>query len=84
MYTTVDNTRLLSAKKVGIDVKATVHNFDDVISPEIGKRFLNKKGELPATWGEAVQNRIDNQSKSFRESYQSGSFLEPKSGTNGG
>jgi hypothetical protein len=68
MYTTVDNTRLLAAKKVGIDVKANVHNFDDAISPEMGKRFLNKKGELPKTWGEAVQNRINSQSKSFRES----------------
>jgi len=84
MYTTVDNTRLLAAKRAGIDIKANVHNFDDLIDTDMAKRFLNKKGEAPKTWGEAVQNRINNQKKTFRENYQSGSFVEPSSGTNGG
>ncbi len=84
MYTTVDNTRLTAAQKAGIDVKANVHNYDDAISPEQAARFRNKKtGDLPSTWGEAVENRILNQGKKFSEKYQKGTFNQPKQGQGG-
>ncbi|ANH81284.1 hypothetical protein A8C56_10060 [Niabella ginsenosidivorans] len=81
MYTTVDNTRLLAAQVAGIDVQATAHGFDDAISAEVAKRFIGKDGSLPATWGEAVQNRIQSQKKSFRTQYENGSFVNPNVGS---
>jgi hypothetical protein len=77
MYTTVDNTRLLAAQVVGIDVKAVAHSFDDLISPDMAKRFLNKKGVAPTTWGEAVENRVQGQNSQFRTGNANGSFVRP-------
>jgi RHS repeat-associated protein len=77
IYTTVDNTKLLAAQKVGIDVKATAHDFSEPIPEEMAKRFAAKDGTLPKTWGEAVKNRVGNQNKSFRTN-TNGSFVQPK------
>jgi hypothetical protein len=85
MYTAVDNTRLLAAQVVGIDAKAIAHSFDDLIPADMAKRFLNKKGVAPTTWGEAVQNRIQGQNSQFRTGNTNGSFVRPTakaSGTN--
>lgn len=82
IYTTVDNTRLLAAQKAGINVKAVAHNYDDLIPEEMANRFLNKQGVAPKTWGEAVENRIQNQNKQFRTNNANGSFVEPKANTN--
>lgn len=78
-YTTVDNTRLLAARRTGIEVRANAHNYDDLIPEDMAVRFANKKGELPTTWGEAIENRIKNQNSTFKSNYESGSFVEPKS-----
>jgi len=55
IFTTVDNTRLLAAQKTGIDVQAVAHNYDDLIPEDMAKRFLNKKGEVPKTWGRSYR-----------------------------
>ena len=65
--TTLDNTRVYSARKVGIDVKANVHEFNERLPEKFIKRFTTKKG-VPSTWGEAVKLRIGKQNSSFRKS----------------
>jgi len=81
IYTTVDNTRLLAAQRVGINIQANAHNFDDLIPEEAAGRFLGKDGSVPTTWGEAVGNRIKSQNAQFRNTNENGSFVEPKIGT---
>ena len=67
VYTTVDNTRVQSARNAGIDVKAVVHPYDEPLPQEYIDRFTTKKG-VPTTWGEAVELRIGKQKVSFRNS----------------
>ena len=69
--TTIDNTRLLAAKKAKIKAVVRIHEFDDV--PPVA-RFK----ENPATWGEAVTNRINNQTGGFGKTNTNGSFDEPR------
>ncbi len=57
--TSIDNTRLLAAKRAGINVRADVHGFDDVILPELAGRFLSRKGAVPNTWARRSKNRIN-------------------------
>jgi len=76
-FTSVDNTRLLAAQKVGIDIEANAHQYTDAIPESIAIRFAAKNGSLPKTWGDAVKNRIAGQNKSFR-SNENGSFIKPK------
>lgn len=71
--TSLDNRRLLAAKMAGIDVKASVHGFDDLIPADQAGRFLSRKGVVPTTWGEAITNRIGNQSAGYRNAWPSGS-----------
>jgi RHS repeat-associated protein len=78
IYTTVDNTRILAAQNSNTKVQAIVHNFNDPISPEQGVRFADKKGLIPNTWGQAILNRISNQSASFRSQGTNGSFAQPR------
>ncbi|SDR87454.1 DUF6531 domain-containing protein [Microlunatus soli] len=71
--TSLDNRRLLAAKMAGIDVKANVHGFDDLIPGEHAGRFPSRKGVIPETWGEAASNRIGNQSAGYRNAWPNGS-----------
>ncbi len=73
--TSVDNRRLLAAKRVGIEVQAVIHEFDDIIPAEHAVRFATKKGVLPNSWGEAVLNRIANQGAGYRSAWPNGSNL---------
>lgn len=78
-FTTVDNTRILAAREAGVNVDTYVHDFNEVISPKMAARFINKKtGALPSTWGEAVRFRIGNQSKAFSTANPSGTLTLPK------
>jgi hypothetical protein len=65
-FTTMDNTRLASAKTVGIGVKANVHCYSDLLTDVQSKRFTTPKG-TPNTWGEAIEFRIRKQNKPFRD-----------------
>jgi hypothetical protein len=80
MYTTVDNTRLLAAKKNGFDIKANVHKYDEALPETMLDRFENpsKAGEFAKTWGEAVEFRTYDQNSAFRQNYGgTGTFVEP-------
>lgn len=71
--TTLDNTRVAAARKVGIDVQATIRNYDDLLPPDMIARFTTPKG-VPKTWGEATDLRIGKQKASFRNNNPMGSF----------
>ncbi|MBM7689215.1 pre-toxin TG domain-containing protein [Enterococcus ureilyticus] len=71
--TTLDNTRVAAAREVGIDVQATVRNYDDLLPPDMVARFTTPKG-VPKTWGEATDLRIGKQKASFRNNNPMESF----------
>jgi len=64
LNTSMDNRRLVVAKKLGKALKARVRNFDDALSWCARRRFKMKKG---STWGDAAKKRISNQKKSWRK-----------------
>ena len=65
IYTTIDNTRVVSAREAGINVEANVHGYNDPLPNEYIERFTTKKG-VPKTWGEAIELRVGKQKASFR------------------
>ncbi|MDO5539023.1 MAG: hypothetical protein Q4F83_02960 [Eubacteriales bacterium] len=73
MYTTIDNTRVVAAREVGISVQANVHAYNDPLPSNYIKRFSTAKG-VPKTWGEAIELRIGKQKASFRNENPYGSF----------
>lgn len=73
VYTTIDNTRVVSAREAGIDVQATIHNYNDSLPIEYDERFTTKQG-VPTIWGEAIKLRIGKQKTSFRKANPFGSF----------
>ena len=73
--TSVDNSRLLAANVTGINIEATIHNMDDPIASVIAPRFTSRAGQLPLTWGEAIQYRIGNQNALYRTANPNGSFI---------
>jgi len=78
---TLDKTRVLAASQAGIDVQATVHGFEAPLSTDMAVRFTTPKGGVPSTWGEALANRIGNQSAAYRLAWPEGS---PFTGWGGG
>ena len=66
-------TRVAAAREVGIDVQATVRNYNDPLPPDMVARFTTPKG-VPKTWGEATDLRIGKQKASFRNNNPIGSF----------
>ncbi|WP_432066461.1 RHS repeat domain-containing protein [Streptomyces sp. C10-9-1] len=73
-FTSVDNRRVLGAKKAGVDVQARVHGFDDPLPQEmIDSGRFNTKKSTPTTWGEAVMARIDKQGAAYRNNNPYGS-----------
>ena len=73
IYTTIDNTRVVSAREAGINVKANVHAYNDILPEEYIERFTTKKG-VPVTWGDAISLRVGKQKASFRNSNPFGAF----------
>ena len=73
VYTTIDNTRVVSAREAGINVQANVHGYNDSLPTEYIERFTTKKG-IPTTWGEAVELRVGKQKASFRNGNSYGEF----------
>ncbi|WP_330185115.1 hypothetical protein OHB26_16920 [Nocardia sp. NBC_01503] len=72
--TAVDNTRVLAAKYTDTPILARIHAFDQPIPESMAIRFT-RQGDLPQTWGEAMENRIANQSARFRDTYPEGAPL---------
>jgi hypothetical protein len=54
-YTTVDNRRVLAARKAGRDVLANVHKFDEPLPKEHQKR---NQGNIAENWEQLIFNRI--------------------------
>jgi len=73
IYTTIDNTRVASAREAGVNVKANVHGYNDPLPSEYIERFTTKKG-VPKTWGEAIELRVGKQKASFRNGNPYGKF----------
>jgi len=73
--TTLDNTRVLAADRAGINVQANIHNFDDALPANFVDRFTTQRGGVPSTFGDAINNRIGNQNRIFRETYPQGSAV---------
>ena len=55
----IDNTRVLAARRAGIDVEANVRGFDEAITDPVRQLSLTEKGVVPDTWGEAARLRIN-------------------------
>ena len=73
IYTTIDNTRVVSAREAGINVKTNVHGYNDPLPNEYIDRFTTKKG-VPKTWGKAIELRVGKQKASFRNGNPYGKF----------
>lgn len=71
--TSLDNTRLVAANEVGINVKAVVHKHSDPLTSSERARFTTKKG-TPSTWGEAVQYRVRKQDSAWRKTHPYGAY----------
>lgn len=69
----LDNTRILAAQRSGINVQAMVRSSSEPLPPNLIERFTTRRGGEPATWGDALNNRIGNQNKDFRNTYPQGS-----------
>ena len=77
--TSVDNTRVLKAKVTDTKIEAKVRKFDEPLDDVAIIRFRDKKkGQEPETWGEAITDRINNQSKKFKEQNPNGTHDLPK------
>ena len=81
--TSMDNTRILAARKAAIQIDAIVHNHSDRLSYNEIKRF--KVGTTyPKTWGEAIELRVKRQSemsgvdKNWSTKFPHGSLYDPK------
>ncbi len=72
--TTLDNTRVLAARTVGIEVMANIHDFNELLPKELLTRF-KVKNVVPQTWGEAVSLRISKQNVAYRTQYPLGSNI---------
>ena len=77
--TSIDNTRIAAAREAGVDVKATVRGFDNLLSDSEIKRFsIPKKGIIPKTWGEAITGRINKQTGGFSRENPYGASQSPR------
>lgn len=79
--TSMDNTRLASARETLTSVRVKIHEYNEAIPQKI----LQDRGWRSNYWGDAIIERINNQSKSFKIENPQGSDFMPrlnKGGTN--
>ena len=81
--TSMDNTRILAARRAGIDIHARVRSLNEELTPGEVMRFTRTNSPEPATWGEAIQYRIDGQEGeyyrgSFWQVFPRGSLYDPE------
>lgn len=73
--TTIDNTRVLAAKLTGVQVRLTMHRFQEPLPlGEVG-RLTTPKGGPPGTWGHAATNRIGKQNAAYRRLHPHGTHV---------
>ncbi|MGM9517009.1 hypothetical protein ACS5PK_22430, partial [Roseateles sp. DB2] len=72
--TSLDNTRILAAQRAGVNVQVRLLEHTDLLPDDLDfvSRFIGRKGEVPVTFGDAVMNRISNQSALYRNQYPYG------------
>lgn len=68
--TAFDNTRVLAASRAGIDVQAVIREAAEAFP---AGRWTPRSGIQPTTWEQAVQVRIQQQNRLFRQTYPNGS-----------
>jgi hypothetical protein len=71
---------VLAAHEAGIGVQANIRGFDELLVEDYIDRFTTPKGGVPATWGDAIMNRIGAQNSIYRSAHPFGS---PVTGWNG-
>jgi hypothetical protein len=78
--TSLDNTRILAAQRAEVNIQARVFDHSTPLPNDLDyiSRFVGRNGEVPTTYGDAVMNRISNQSSLFRNLYP---FGAPYTGT---
>lgn len=75
--TSMDNTRIRAAREAGIEVKMQERAFDAPLTLAEVERFSHS-GNVPSTWGEAIQIRIGRQSGGFGSKTPYGSNTLPR------
>ena len=70
---TLDNTRVLAARRAGVKVQAVVRDASEALPADQVGRFTTRRGGTPQTFGDAVRNRIGNQNAAFRNANPNGS-----------
>lgn len=81
--TSVDNTRILAAREAGIKIDTNLRGYNEPISDDQARRFIYN-GQVPKTWGEAVEFRVKKQSqmpgvdKDWADRFPNGSIYDPK------
>lgn len=73
--TSVDNTRITAAREAGIEVKATIREYDEPLTPAI----RDARGwQNYSTWGEAISARIKQQGSTFSTANPYGATQSPR------
>ncbi|QPF74691.1 LysM peptidoglycan-binding domain-containing protein [Roseateles sp. DAIF2] len=70
----IDNTRVLAARRAGIEVQANVRAFDEAIISPIRQASLTEAGIVPETWGDAALLRINKPIQNTTYPYMSPSW----------
>ena len=74
--TSLDNRRLLAARRANVLVKVNLHQYDDLLPTGFNRVYIPPYGER--TWGSAIEWRILSQpSVVFRQQYPYGCIDEP-------
>jgi YD repeat-containing protein len=77
LMTSIDNTRLLAAQQLGIEVRVNVREFGEALPAGMARFNKPSKDFFPKTWGEVALNRIQSQSSKFARANPYGSFSQP-------
>ena len=83
VFTSLDNRRLLAARRAGVDVQANIRNFDEALTASEIQRFRVGGQPIPRTWGDAAQLRIQRQGNfpgvdsTWPERFPNGSIFDP-------
>lgn len=72
--TSMDNTRLTAARETLTDIKVKIHSYNEIIPAETIKQRQWSSNQ----WGQAIEERINKQSKTFRNESPNGSDSMPK------
>ncbi|MGY4675681.1 hypothetical protein ACWIVU_08115 [Ursidibacter arcticus] len=72
--TSMDNTRLTAARETLTDIKVKIHSYNEHIPTEV----IQQRQWSNNQWGKVIEERINKQSKTFRNENPNGSDFMPK------